>query len=90
MKTGGRWSPATPTGVKQHLPPQPEKPPLQLVILIVVVHAVAGQAHQLDTGQPAVFEDIKARAAARGYEVERLWVADTLRDPETTRVADRR
>ena len=42
---------------------------------------------QLD---PAVFEGIKTRAAARGYAVERLWVADALRDANTTRVADRR
>lgn len=42
---------------------------------------------QLD---PEIFEGIKARAAARGYAVERLWVADTLRDVGTTRVADRR
>lgn len=42
---------------------------------------------QLD---PAVFEDIKARAAARGYEVERLWVADTLRVEPTQRVAQSR
>ncbi len=41
---------------------------------------------QLD---PEVFEGIKARAAARGYAVERLWVADTLRDTAATRVADR-
>lgn len=40
--------------------------------------------------EPEVFEGIKARAAARGYAVERLWVADTLREATTTRVADRR
>lgn len=40
--------------------------------------------------EPEVFEGIKARAAARGYAVERLWVADTLRADATTRVADRR
>ena len=42
---------------------------------------------QLD---PVVFDGIKTRAAARGYAVERLWVADTLRTDTTTRVADRR
>jgi apolipoprotein D and lipocalin family protein len=40
--------------------------------------------------EPEVFEGIKARAAARGYAVERLWVADTLREPNSDRIADRR
>ncbi len=42
---------------------------------------------QLD---PDVFDGIKARAAARGYAVERLWVADTLRNAPEQRVAQGR
>ncbi|HWT16686.1 MAG TPA: lipocalin family protein [Patescibacteria group bacterium] len=48
---------------------------------------VLAREPQLD---PVVFDGIKTRAAARGYAVERLWVADTLRTDTTTRVADRR